>query len=360
MSSSRHRSLQLVKRWEHHTFSGGYDRLAKGMAGDWVSRRRAPILGNRAARFIWKRCTPTNRYLIDYAYEDWLAEWRVLARARLQPPELVHVLYGDDQLDVLLRYRRLLPCPLVATFHQPTHKLRKRFELEQKHLLRGLDAAIVVAQSQMPDFQRWLGPDRVFFVPHGVDTRRFCPGETRARSAVVRLITVGDHMRDWEALHRIADECRHLKLPVEIDAVVRPHCHSYFSGCTNVRLHVDIPEDRLIDLYRSADALLLPLADATANNAILEALACGTPVISSNVGGIPDYVDPASGWLFPQGEVDAIVALIRQIGEHREVASVRRASARAKALEFDWQQVCGQVLSVYALRRNGIQGVAGS
>ncbi len=318
------------------------------MGVEYVSRRRMPMPLHRAARFVWRKLSPTHRYLVDYTCEDWLAEWRMLARARRERAALVHVLYGDEQLDVLLRHRALLPCPLVATFHHANPRLRKRFDIEQKHLVQDLDAAIVVARSQLPDFQRWLGPDRAFFVPHGVDTDSFCPGKTGANPAVLRLLFVGYHMRDWVAMRGIVNACRDLRLPVEFDAVILPVCLPYFSGCTNVHLHMGITEDRLIELYRGADALLSPMTDATANNAILESLACGTPVISTHVGGVPDYVDETAGWLFPPGEVEGIVALIRQMVENREVARARRAGARAKGLEFDWRQVCDQMRAVYA------------
>jgi glycosyltransferase involved in cell wall biosynthesis len=243
----------------------------------------------------------------------------------------------------------LLPCPLVATFHLPTNRdlVKARFEQFQKHLLGGIDAAIVVARNQLPDFQRWLGTERVIYIPHGIDTQRFCPGAGRLEQDVVRLVTVGDHMRDWEALHRIIDECRNLKCPVEFDVVVGERYFPHFSGCSNVRLHSGVPEEQLIHLYRAADALLIPVTDATANNAVLEAMACGTPVISTSVGGIPDYLDETAGWLFPKGEVEAIVRLIKRFCDDRKVASSLRPGARVKSQGFDWQRIRKQVFSVY-------------
>ena len=42
-------------------------------------------------------------------------------------------------------------------------------------------------------------------------------------------------------------------------------------------------------LYQGADLLLLPLIDATANNTLLEGLACGLPVLASDLTGVRDY-----------------------------------------------------------------------
>ena len=115
----------------------------------------------------------------------------------------------------------------------------------------------------------------------------------------------------------------------------------------NVYFHSRIPEEYLIQLYRKADALLVPVCDATANNAALEALACGTPVISTMVGGIPDYVDNTCGWLFEKAEVARIVKLIGDICNQREIAWSRRTAARSKALLFSWKRVAAKMRVVY-------------
>jgi glycosyltransferase involved in cell wall biosynthesis len=100
-------------------------------------------------------------------------------------------------------------------------------------------------------------------------------------------------------------------------------------------------------LYNEADALLLPVSDATANNSILEALSCGTPVISTNLGGIPDYVDNTCGWLFDKSEVLGIVRLISEIYDEPEIALSRRARARSKALTFSWKRVAEKMSFIY-------------
>jgi hypothetical protein len=69
----------LVKRWEHHTASGGYDRLAQGVDATIIKRQRVHGLGGKIAQKIWRRCTATDAYLMDYQFGDWLAEIRALA-----------------------------------------------------------------------------------------------------------------------------------------------------------------------------------------------------------------------------------------------------------------------------------------
>lgn len=337
----------LAKRWHHHTPSGGYDCLAKELGATVLQRPDKTGLLYRVVRKLWYMRSRHDAYLLDYQYEDMLAERMLLARCQLERPDVAHVLYGDEQLDFLLQARPLLPCPLVASFHLPTRRVANRFEYHQKHLLTRLDAAIVVSRCQLPDFQRWLGSAKVFYVPHGIDTSRFCPVERDQRRNKIRLVMVGEHMRDWEAWRKIVDQCAGQRLPVQIDVVVKRSRWQMFAGCTDVRLHASLPEEQLISLYQQADALLVPVLDATANNSVLESLACGTPAISNSVGGITDYVDETCGWLFQKGDVSGPIDLITGLCRNPEVAWSRRESARRKSLEFSWNRVAEQMVGVY-------------
>lgn len=341
------RVICVVKRWEHHTASGGYDPLARAVGAEVIRRHLRRNILHRVRGRLWRQFSHPKPYLLDYRYEDWLAEVDVLRRSWRRPPDVVHVLNGDEQLDLLLRRRRLLSCPLIATFHLPPHRVRERFEESQKHLISGIDLAVVVARNQLQDFRNWMGADRVIYVPHGIDTDRFCPGEGLPRRKSVRLVTVGHHMRDWKALDEIIGRCHAQKLAARFDIVASEHGLSRSADLPNVHLHSRIPEEHLIQMYREADALLIPMLDATANNAALEALACGTPVISTIVGGIPDYVDNTCGWLFEKAEVARIVKLIGEICNEQEIASSRRSAAQSKALTFSWKRVAAKMRIVY-------------
>lgn len=341
------RIIVAVKRWEHHTASGGYDSLARALNAEIVHRPTNRSILRRIAGFVWRNTSHPKPYLLDYRYEDWLAEIHVLWRSWYRSPDVVHVLYGDEQLDLLLRRRRLLPCPLIATFHLPPYRVRERFEKIQKHLLSGIDLAVVVGMNQVPDFARWLGPDRVIYVPHGIDTDRFRPGERLPSQETVRLLTVGHHMRDWESLDAIIARCSARNMAVRFDVVSSEHQLIHSANLPGVRFYNQIPEEQLIQLYRGADALLLPLHEATANNSVLEALACGTPVISTSVGGIPDYVDTSCGWLFEKSEIDRVVNLIGEICCCREMVRSRRSAARNKALTFSWKRIAAKMNAVY-------------
>jgi glycosyltransferase involved in cell wall biosynthesis len=87
--------------------------------------------------------------------------------------------------------------------------------------------------------------------------------------------------------------------------------------------------DDVVSLFAAADAALFTSAWENLPHAMLEALAAGTPVIATAVGGIPEVVrDGVNGLLVPAGDVDA---LARAIGRVAEGASLRASLAAAAA-----------------------------
>lgn len=90
----------------------------------------------------------------------------------------------------------------------------------------------------------------------------------------------------------------------------------------------------LADLYNAADLLLAPFAEDNLPNVVLEAIACGTPVVAYRAGGIPDaVVEGSSGALAPPGDARAFGEALSRALESQDSLS-RGARARAEAL-FD-------------------------
>lgn len=339
----------LSKTWPHHASGSGYSRLADHLDATVVARPRLDSLPARLVEKAWSYWADRRDYLYDYRFADRLAEEATFLTALRRRADITHVLNGDEQLDTLLHRRALLPGRLVATFHLPIANCRDRFERIQPELLRRVDGAIVISRREAPAFREWLGADKVVCIPHGIDIAAFTPPPPAPRApGKLRLLFVGVHMRDFEVAHAVADRCAQAGIDIVLDVVLAARWHMFFTACRNVRLHAGIDDAALLALYRGADALVLPLIDATANNSILESLACGTPVISTAVGGIVDYVDDASGWLLPPGDVEAALACVCALAADPGLAGAKRAAARQRAETLAWPIIAGRVRQAYA------------
>jgi N-acetyl-alpha-D-glucosaminyl L-malate synthase BshA len=99
-------------------------------------------------------------------------------------------------------------------------------------------------------------------------------------------------------------------------------------------------QDPIEELLSIADVFLLPSGSETFGLAALEAMACGVPVVSSDIGGLPEVVvDGESGFLCPLGDVEAMSdAALRLVGDADLHARMARAAER-RANDFRIEQV---------------------
>ena len=257
---------------------------------------------------------------------------------------LYHVMYGDRDL-LLLRYLAgRSGNRLIATFHGPLAVPAASLEW----LPGTLDAAILVSEYQRSYFEALLPADRIFVVRHGVDSEFF---HTGAGVAVDRTcITVGSHLRDFTTLTRTVEHVwrrdpavRFVFAGLESESVLGALAHD-----ERVRVLGRVSDADLRAAYQAAGVALFAYQDATASNSLLEAMACGLPVVTTDVGGVGEYVDSNAACLCPPGDAgcmaDHVVALLADPERARRMG---RAS-RARAVEHDYRLMAAEVREVYA------------
>src|SRR4029450_11417888 len=97
-----------------------------------------------------------------------------------------------------------------------------------------------------------------------------------------------------------------------------------------------VPDDALPALYQAADVFTLPSLHEGFGLPVLEAMACGTPVVTSNVSALPGVAGDAAGPVDPY-DVDAIAgALVRVLADAEHAAELRRRGP-VRAASFTWR-----------------------
>jgi len=340
------RCLFVSKRWGHHSSSSGYDILPQHLSGHIISRPENFSLFSKWRRRLLARSWQRPEGHFDYRYEDlWLERKAILYSSTGLFP-IAHYIYGDEQLDLLLRAKKYLRSKLVATFHLLWTDSSPWLYKKRNLWNQALDGVIGISGDLSESLKEIFDPHKVCFIPHGVDTETYCPSPVPKGNSL-RLLTVGQHQRDLKLIQEMAQKCLESKCPIFFEYVGKGEAADLFRALPNVLCRSGISEAELIGAYQTSHALLLPLLAGTANNALLEAMACGLPAISTKVGGIPDYLDTNSGWLFPPGDVESISKLVEHLSKNPVELVNKSKAARAKAETFSWSGIAKQVLRFY-------------
>ena len=109
-----------------------------------------------------------------------------------------------------------------------------------------------------------------------------------------------------------------------------------------------VERDVMASLYRDADVVVNPSLVDNMPNSVLEALATGVPVVSTNVGGIPYIVrDGATGVLVPPGAPRELAAAVRRVLEDAALATELCQNGLREVRQYGWSQVRDQWARVY-------------
>jgi glycosyltransferase involved in cell wall biosynthesis len=234
----------------------------------------------------------------------------------------------------------------------------------ERAVARSANAVVAISEDEMSDLAS-LGVPRtaISVVPFGVDTAEFNPeGPVAPRSERPRLVAVATHLeRDGleTAVRALADipetELLIVGGPPRPELRRDPACTGLarlaagLGVSDRVMFTGRVSHDAMPSLLRSADLLVDVAWYEPFGMAVLEAMACGTPVVASAIGGHRDtVVDGTTGVLVPPGQPSLLARRIRRLLaspmllEGYGIAAADRAQAR-----YSWDRVGRETVSVY-------------
>jgi glycosyltransferase involved in cell wall biosynthesis len=120
-----------------------------------------------------------------------------------------------------------------------------------------------------------------------------------------------------------------------------------------VKFHLWKTQSECAEILIAADVFVIPSLYECGGAVILEAMACGLPVIATNWGGPADYLDDACGILIvpesPEIFIDRLAQAMLRLAKDPGLRASMGAAGRAKAIEqFDWQRKIDHMLDIYA------------
>ncbi|MCI0430956.1 MAG: glycosyltransferase [Rhodospirillales bacterium] len=267
-----------------------------------------------------------------------------------------HYYYPDGIAAALLG--RSLRKPVVITARGtdvaliPTHALARRWILWAARA----SAASVAVSAGLRDRMAAIGidPASITVLRNGVDLDRFRPIDRQAARRRIGvdgrvLLSVG-HLINRKGHDLVIVALA--KLPGWSLLIVgegplrdRLQRRAAAASCADrVRLVGGVPQEELIDYYNAADILVLASSREGMANVLLEAAACGTPIVATRAEGSAEVVlEPEVGRLLPERSPEAIVAAVRDL----ETRPCDREQIRDQARRLGWEPTVAGLIALY-------------
>ncbi|MHA1610308.1 MAG: glycosyltransferase [Candidatus Njordarchaeales archaeon] len=298
---------------------------------------------------------------------------RVIERNNI---DLIHAHFAYPEGLVGLLTKRRIKKPLIVTLHgydilvEPSVGYGARLSRRIDHLIRKVlnsaDAIIVASKAVFNEARRIVNDvNKVHLIPNGVDTRRFNPnldGSTLRKKLGIEECIVVFTLRAHEpkygleylikAAPMVINEKKDVAFVIGGDGTLRRY-HELLAAKLGVKEKIiftgRIPISEVPYYYAMSDIVVVPSLQEAFGLVVAEAMASGKPVISSNVGGIPDQIiDGYNGFLVqprkPKEIAEKILWLINNPEEARRMGMNGR---RIVGEKFDINKRIDRITSLY-------------
>lgn len=267
-----------------------------------------------------------------------------------------HYLYPDGV--AAARIGAALGKPVVISARGSDVTLISRYRSPRRQILRTARqaSAIITVSRVLRDKLVELGaaPQKITVLRNGVDLDRFGPRNRTMIRARLGLsgpvwLTVG-HLIELKGVHIVIEALAQVPDATLLIAGDGPEGRRMTELAKQLGLQARIrflgavPHGELCNYYNAADALMHASSREGMPNAVLESMACGTPVVAAPFEGVRELLDtPEAGEVASERTCDAIVAAWLRLRDRAPT----RAATRAHAERFGWQPVVKAQCALY-------------
>ncbi len=276
--------------------------------------------------------------------------------AKHEKLDLLHVHYAIPHATSAVLARQILAeqginIPIVTTLHGTDITLVGRdpsFEPVVTYSMNQSDGITAVSDYLRQETINHFDIKRdIEVIPNFIDTERFqrldtstlkqelCPKCEKVLVHVSNFRPIKNTLHVVQIFHKLRQAGLSLKLLLVGDGPDRmpaEHLARKLGIYNEIRFMGK--QDAVEEILSIADVFIIPSGSETFGLAALEAMACEVPVVASNIGGLPELViDGETGFLCPEGDIEAFAEKTRQLATDNELLKRMGKAARKRAVE---------------------------
>ena len=304
---------------------------------------------------------------LHYAICNYLVSRKILQKEKI---DIVHHMFPSTS-GISFNFLPLLPgvgkhypfvfgpvlSPLAShKVNVATVKLTSKLHVKT---VKKCDSLIVSTSNLKEQYSRDLGANRIRVIPLGVDTEYFAPSkETENKNNSCEILTVCFLTKrkgvDFliEAMPSILRECQNAKLRIIGDGLEKGNLISLARklGITkHVTLECLVSHSKLLEFYRNASIFCLPSLNEPFGKVIIEAMACGKPVVATKVSGPAEIIEDGKDGILasPADSKFLAEAIIQLLNDDRMRREIGRNARRKAVKTYSWKKVAQKYYQVY-------------
>lgn len=321
----------------------------------------APFRSHVTARFIayFEPATPLAANVPRSRWREagrilgnlWLVARGTIPSIRFRP-DLIHV-HTPLPLALALTVKWIQRCPLVLSFEGTDfYEFRKRAWL-RKLISRTVDHVVCFSQRMADEFAVLVPGTPVTYIPTGVDLDAFSPQAVARKPQIIavgRLVWQKAYDDLLKAFARVVAVFPNYRLVIAGTGPLEQDLRQLAKDLS-IDQQVDwvgsVPQDRLRVMLRESQLFVMSSVSEGFAKALVEALACGLPVVATDVGGAKEAVIGA-GAVVPAKDPAAFADAVCELLGDADKRSSAAASAVIASKRYGWSVVVRQYEDLYA------------
>ncbi|HMP89036.1 MAG TPA: glycosyltransferase family 4 protein [Kiritimatiellia bacterium] len=330
--------------FRHHGPHTAFHGLAKALSDQIVVDASPP----------WPSWTPhAIEWRLNWRWLRW-SENRLHQYYREADRRVIHYFFPENTMRRAAELKR--HHALIATCHQPIERLWERKDDPDSagfiNGIRSADMIVVQCESHIEPYREFLPNAEITTIPLGMDATFFKRSQPYRPARRPRILTVGNWLRDYATWAQTV-KILHRDFPdLEVVVVANADTHALArKELGNIDFRVTylrgISDEALRLEYEKASVFFLPLTSAMANDALLEALAMGAPMVVTDLSATRDYAGDAALYIPPASPEAAATAILDLLNDQTKASDKSgKARKRAETL-YDWPPVAAQYRALY-------------
>ena len=319
------------------------------------------------------RMTPTSHAINRYAFHSEFLYRSLIRSRRLLKERQIHIVhhmlpavfnYTFSPLALLVKDLKqpFVFGPVSAHFYERPTSERVFLPLTSrlhKATVQRCAKLVAITNQTRNLYKTLVDKEKMSVIPFGVDTEAFKPIKEEQPQEELRMLYAGSlyALKGLPYLLKALANVKKLGLRANLIIIGEGEQKQALVALTkaldiekDVKFEGPVPYSNMPKYYNHCDVFCYPTLGEPFGKAVIEAMACGKPVVATNVGGPAEIIqDRINGILVPPANPEAMAAkIIRLIGDENERRRIGRKAREAVLQRFSWSVIAEQYHQLYS------------